>query len=497
MRYISTRDNFSSVPPAETIRLGMVPEGGLFVPESVPKVSLEGFAGAAYRDAARRIMTPLLSDFKAPELDHCLRRAYNPETFDTQSVVELHPLEGRRHILELWHGPTAAFKDVALQIMPHFLADAKAKSGDRSHTLILVATSGDTGKAALEGFKNAAGISIVVFYPHGGVSEIQMLQMTTTDGANTHVAAVKGNFDDCQAGVKALFGDAGLRDGLAGRSIVFSSANSINWGRLCPQIVYYFYAYFGLVGQGAIRTGGEVDFCVPTGNFGNILAGYYAREMGLPIRKLICASNRNHILTDFFRTGVYDTNREFHKTSSPSMDILVSSNLERFLFEVTGHDAGRVRGWFEQLKRTGRFEVDGAARRAMAALIVPGWADEPRVFAVIGETFRKTGYVLDTHTAVAVAVSEEAGATGDGVPMIIASTANPYKFSSDVLAAISGEPPDDEFRSIERLHELTGLPVHRAVRGLREKLVRHRKVIEISGMREAVLEIADGIGAAH
>jgi threonine synthase len=219
--------------------------------------------------------------------------------------------------------------------------------------------------------------------------------------------------------------------------------------------------------------------------------------MGLPIRKLICASNRNHILTDFFRTGVYDTNREFHKTSSPSMDILVSSNLERFLFEVTGHDAGRVRGWFEQLKRTGRFEVDGAARRAMAALIVPGWADELRVFAVIGETFRKTGYVLDTHTAVAVAVSEEAGAAGDGVPMIIASTANPYKFSSDVLAAISGEPPDDEFRSIERLHELTGLPVHRAVRGLREKLVRHRKVIEISGMREAVLEIADGIGAAH
>jgi len=490
MRYISTRDNFRPVSPAEAILLGMVPEGGLFVPESIPRLDGAGLGGASYHETARRVLASFLTDFTAVELEACIHRAYNAETFDTPGVVALHSLDGGRHLLELWHGPTAAFKDVALQLMPHLTAVAKAKTGDRSHTLILVATSGDTGKAALEGFKNVPGISIVVFYPHGGVSEVQMRQMATTDGENTQVIAARGNFDDCQTGVKALFGDPELRGLMAGRGIVFSSANSINWGRLCPQVVYYLQAYYGLVREGFLRDGGEVDLCVPTGNFGNILAGWYAKAMGLPVRKLICASNRNKILTDFFQTGVYDTNRKFHKTSSPSMDILISSNLERFLFEMTGHDAVRVSGWFDGLKRSGRFEVDAGTLRTMSALIVPGWAGELRVFRAIGETFRRTGYILDTHTAVAVAVSEDLGAAGDGVPLIIASTASPFKFSSDVLAAITGERPEDEFRSIERLHQVSGVPVHRAVRGLREKPVRHDRVIEIAGMRESVLEFA-------
>jgi len=490
MRYISTRDNFRPVSPAEAILLGMVPEGGLFVPESIPRLDEARLQGASYHETARRVLTSFLTDFTAAELEACIQRAYNAETFDAPGVVAIHPLDGFRRILELWHGPTAAFKDVALQLMPHLTAVAKAKTSDRSHTLILVATSGDTGKAALEGFRNVPGISLVVYYPHGGVSEVQMLQMATTDGENTQVVAVRGNFDDCQTGVKSLFGDPDLRHLLADRGIVFSSANSINWGRLCPQIVYYVQAYYGLVHDGILRDGCEVDLCVPTGNFGNILAGWYARAMGLPVRKLICASNRNKILTDFFQTGVYDTNREFHRTSSPSMDILISSNLERFLFETTGHDAARVKGWFDALRRTGRFEADADTRRAISDIIVPGWADEPRVFRTIGETFRRTGYVLDTHTAVAVAVSGDLGAAGVGVPMIIASTASPFKFSSDVLEAITGERPEGEFLSIERLGRVSGMPVHRAVRGLRDKPVRHDRIIDIAGMRESLLEFA-------
>lgn len=494
MRYLSTRGGTPDVSAAEAILRGIAPDGGLFVPGSLPPLAAGGAAGTAFRDTSLRVLAPYLDDFDGPTLEGCVAKAYNLATFDHPDVVSLRSLDARRHILELWHGPTAAFKDVALQIMPFFIAAAKSVRDDRTHTLILVATSGDTGKAALEGFRDRPGLSIVVFYPHGGVSEIQRLQMATTEGANTRVVAVRGNFDDCQTSVKALFNDAGLRERLARKNVVFSSANSINWGRLCPQIAYYVHAYGVLVARGAVAPGGEVDLCVPTGNFGNILAGWYARAMGLPVRKLVCASNRNNILTDFFRTGVYDLRREFHRTSSPSMDILISSNLERFLYHAAGGDDAIVRGWFDELRRTGRFAIGPAMRDALADVVVPDWVDEPRVSATIRDVFRETGYLVDTHTAVAVAVCRDQTAAGgglgpDGPPVIIASTASPYKFAGDVLAAITGERPEDEFAAIERLREVSGVPVHRAVRGLREKPERHSRVVDISEMESVVMDV--------
>jgi threonine synthase len=493
MRYIGTHANHPFVSASEAVLLGMVPRGGLFVPETIPSLDADTLAQTSYLETARRIMAPYFSDFTPDVLDACLRQAYNETTFDVPDVVDLRPLGRRRFLLDLWHGPTAAFKDVALQLMPQLTATAKALTGDKTHTLILVATSGDTGKAALEGYKNAPGISIVVFYPHGGVSEVQRLQMATTDGTNTKVFAVRGNFDDCQTGVKALFMDSALRDYLAGNAIKLSTGNSINWGRLAPQIVYYVRAYSLLRARSEIRPGEEVDICVPTGNFGNILAAWYARAMGLPVRRLVCASNKNNILTDFFRTGVYDTHREFHRTSSPSMDILISSNLERFLFELTGRDAEKIKAWFTERFRKGVFEVDAETKAAMDALVVPGWADEARVFAEIKKVYEETGLVIDTHTAVASAVSRDKGPT-DGPAVIIASTASAFKFGSDVLAAITGKAEPDEFAAIERLSDITGEPPHRAVRGLKERPVLHDKVLTISQMREAVIGFADGLG---
>jgi threonine synthase len=492
MRYIGTHANHPFVSASEAVLLGMVPRGGLFVPETIPALEADTLAQTSYLETARRIMAPYFSDFAPAVLDACLHKAYNETTFDVPDVVDLQPLGRRRFLLNLWHGPTAAFKDVALQLMPELTATAKRLTGDKTHTLILVATSGDTGKAALEGYKNAAGISIVVFYPHGGVSEVQRLQMATTDGTNTKVFAVRGNFDDCQTGVKALFMDSALRDYLAGNDIKLSTGNSINWGRLAPQIVYYVRAYGLLQARGEIKPGEEVDICVPTGNFGNILAAWYARAMGLPVRRLFCASNKNNILTDFFRTGVYDTHREFHRTSSPSMDILISSNLERFLFEVTGRDAERIKAWFTERFRKGVFEVDAETRAAMDALIVPGWADESRVFAEIKRVYEETGLVIDTHTGVASAVSRDLG-PADGPAVIIASTASAFKFGSDVLAAITGKPEPDEFAAIDQLARITGQPPHRAVRGLKERPVLHDKVLTISQMREAVIGFADGV----
>jgi len=493
MRYISTRGNYEPVASSRAIALGMVPGGGLFVPDSI--LPLDGITAPArsYQDVARRILAPFLTDFSPADIDGCVSRAYNAAAFDTESIVDLIALDDRRFVLELWHGPTAAFKDVALQIMPHFLARAKEKTNDPAHTVILVATSGDTGKAALEGFKNAPGISIIVFYPHGGVSEIQRLQMVTTDGANTHAAAVMGNFDDCQTAVKKLFDDPVLTGELARRGGGFSSANSINWGRLCPQVVYYVKAYLDLVGRGTIRAGQPIDFCVPTGNFGNILAGYYALRLGLPVRRLICASNKNNVLAEFLAAGVYDRNRDFHRTMSPSMDILISSNLERFLFEVTGHDGGRTAIWFEALAKTGRFAVDGETLGRMRAIMTGGWVDEPRVLETIGRTYRRNGYVLDTHTAVAAAVLEEMDR--DETPVVIASTASPFKFSRDVLAGLTGEIVEDEFRAIERVAELSGTPTHRAVADLRKRPILHDWVIGIEAMAETVLGIVDGIPA--
>jgi threonine synthase len=358
---------------------------------------------------------------------------------------------------------------------------SKVKRADNSRTLILVATSGDTGKAALEGFKNREGVSIAVFYPHGGVSEIQRLQMARTDGDNTAVIAARGNFDDCQSGVKALFGDGALREKAAGRGVKFSSANSINWGRLCPQIVYYVKSYLDLVSAKVISYGDDVDFCVPTGNFGNILAGYYAREMGLPIRRLLCASNKNNVLTDFFETGVYNKNREFHKTMSPSMDILISSNLERFLFEMSGRDAGKVINWYESLSKNGNFSVDSVTMEKTGELIEARWVDEGEVLRTIGRVYKESRYVIDTHTAVAVAA-----VSGNGVPVVITSTASPYKFAPDVLTGLGIKVSGDEFESIRTLSSSGAGPIHRAVNGLTEKKILHDRVIDMSEMRETV-----------
>jgi len=494
MRYIGTHANHPFASASEAVLLGMVPRGGLFVPEFIPTLEPDTLAQTSYIETARRIMGAYFTDFKPEILDSGLRRAYNAEAFHAPDIIDLRPLGRRRFLLELWHGPTAAFKDIALQLMPHLTTTAKSLTGDKTHTLILVATSGDTGKAALEGYKNVDGISIVVFYPHGGVSEVQRLQMATAEGTNTKVFAVRGNFDDCQTGVKALFMDTILREYLAAQSIQLSTGNSINWGRLAPQIVYYVRAYALLAARGEIKPGEEVDLCVPTGNFGNILAGWYARAMGLPVRRLFCASNRNHILTDFFETGVYDTHREFHRTSSPSMDILISSNLERFLFEIAGRDAARIKPWFMDRFRSGRFQVDAETKRAMDELIIPGWADEPRVFAEIKKVYEETGYAIDTHTAVASAVSRDKGEAA-GPATIIASTASPFKFAGDVLAAITGEAEPDEFKAIDRLSALSGEPAHRAVRGLRERPVLHDGGLTISQMREAVIGFAEGVAA--
>lgn len=465
--------------------------GGLFVPATIPSLPPNFLEEELnYKQTAQKVLESFLTDFNKEELQDCIQSAYNHTKFDVDDVVDLKHLDNNRWVLELWHGPTAAFKDVALQIMPYFMDVSKRKLKEQAHTVILVATSGDTGKAALEGFKNCKGVSIIVFYPHEGVSEIQKLQMETTDGNNTYVVAVKGNFDDCQTGVKKIFGDNGYADELRGKNFELSSANSINWGRLCPQIVYYVRAYQMLLERGVIAPGGMVDFCVPTGNFGNILAAYYALRLGIPIRQLICASNKNKVLADFFTSGIYDKNREFYKTISPSMDILISSNLERFLFEMSNHDSAFLRQIHNDLNTTGKFTVNNDLRNTLGSIIQAGWVDENKILETIGSVFRDTGYVLDTHTAVGVALCEGRDAE---VPVVIASTASPFKFSTDVLRGMTQENQADEFVAIDRIREISGMTVHRALHGLKERQVRHNKVIQIDEMKSTVQEIINNI----
>jgi threonine synthase len=487
MRYIGTRDNYPPVSSAEAISLGMVPSGGLFLPESIPFVDPAPTATETYGQTALRVLNAFLDDYTDAQLSECIGGAYNANTFDHARVVGLTPLSDRESALELWHGPTAAFKDVALQIMPLLLQQAKNKLNETKHTVILVATSGDTGKAALEGFKNKQGVSIIVFYPHEGVSEIQKLQMVTTDGTNTHVVGVRGNFDDCQTGVKSLFGDEELGKSIAQSGYAFSSANSINWGRLCPQIVYYYRAYGMLVESGAIQPGDQVNFAVPTGNFGNILSGWYAKRMGLPIHTLLCASNKNNVLSDFIRTGVYDRNRRFYRTISPSMDILISSNLERFLYECADRDAGRLVQWYRDLADSGRFDIGPACLSRITRELKGDWADEAEALETIKAVHTQCGAVIDPHTAVGVAVSRKCAP--NDLYTIIDSTASPFKFSGDVMHALTGESAEDEFRSIERLSAISGQPVHRGLADLRQRPVNHKRIIDIDRMRETVLDI--------
>lgn len=488
IKYISTRDNYPPVEASQAICLGMVPGGGLFVPERFPRYYPEGLEGLSYQELAQDIFTLYLGDYSSAEIAHMAEKAYGSGHFPP-SVAPL-VQAGDWHILELWHGPTAAFKDMALQILPYELALAVEKSGAQKETVILVATSGDTGKAALEGFKDVPGMRIIVFYPAWGVSAVQERQMLITEGDNTHVVAVEGNFDHCQTAVKSIFGDAELVAQMAAAGKSFSSANSINWGRLLPQIVYYYYGYGQMVSQGSIKAGEPVNISVPTGNFGNILAAYYAKRMGLPVAKLICASNRNNVLTDAIQTGLYDCRREFYKTTSPSMDILISSNFERFFFEMAGRKGDVCSRAFQDLSEKGSFEA-GAALQEWAGFLEAGFADDRRCGQAIADLWQKAGYLLDPHTAVAVAVAEEYRAkTGDSRPMLLASTANPYKFPGAVLEALEGQAPaEDEQAMLKQLHAFTQMPVHRALEGLEKKPIRHHRRIKREEIAAAVREI--------
>ena len=501
MRYKSTRNSQLRLEASQVISQGISQEGGLFVPESFPDLTSElpSYLELDYPALAKAIFSKFLTDFHPEEISACVDRAYTSEKFGGPCPVRLVPLTGngeKKTLLELWHGPTCAFKDMALQILPHFLTTALKKSGSGKKAVILTATSGDTGKAALEGFKDVPGTHILVFYPRDGVSPMQKRQMVTQEGDNVAVCAIEGNFDDAQSSVKRIFTDAALQERLAQHGMQFSSANSINWGRLLPQIVYYIYAYLELVRTGGLSMGQPMDVVVPTGNFGNILAAYYGRKMGLPIRKLICASNANKVLTDFIRTGTYDRRREFHATASPSMDILISSNLERLLFDLCGEDSAMLAGWMQQLAETGVYSVGDEVRERIQQLFYGGFCGDGPTYQTIGELWDQERYLCDTHTAVAVDVYRQylKDSNEQPVPTVIASTANPYKFSASVLEALQADCiTGDDFSNLEALERLTGLRAPVQLRELRDKPERFFQVISQERTGEYVLE-ALGIG---
>ncbi len=490
MQYTSTRNNTITVTAAQAIAQGISVEGGLFVPCSIPKLTAEDFSalqGMAYSERATYVLSRFLTDFTPAEVKECTDAAYGKQ-FDTPAVAPINSVDDTHNVLELWHGPTCAFKDMALQILPHLMRVSTAKTA-AGETVILVATSGDTGKAALEGFRDAAGTRILVFYPAEGVSEMQRLQMITQEGANVGVCAIRGNFDDAQTGVKTLFTDPTMQEYLEENGMRFSSANSINWGRLVPQIVYYISAYVDMVAQGKLKKGELMNVVVPTGNFGNILAAYYAREMGTPIAKLICASNRNRVLTDFFATGTYNTAREFYTTTSPSMDILVSSNLERLLYHLIGEDSGAIADMMTALREKKQYTVPTAVKEQMDALFAAGCATDDEVAATIKAVFDKTGYLLDTHTAVAFHVYDAyRTASGDVTPTVIASTANPYKFTPAILEALGKDIAGDPFCLQAALHAATNEPVPAPLAGLGDKAIRFTDICDgdVASMRQMV-----------
>lgn len=495
MNYDSTRSRTGGVPSARAVAQGLCGDGGLFVPEQFPALGLpdlEAMEQETYLRRAGRILSLYLTDFTQKEIEECISRAYEEEKFPGGPAPVVS--KGGASFLELWHGPTCAFKDMALQLLPQLLTRSLQKTGAGKDALILVATSGDTGKAALEGFQDVPGTRILVFYPKDGVSPMQERQMCTQEGKNVSVCAVEGNFDDAQTGVKRIFGDEKIRGRLSENGLMFSSANSINWGRLLPQIVYYFSAYCGLCASGRIKRGEPVNFAVPTGNFGNILAAYYAKKMGLPVGKLICASNSNDVLTEFLTTGVYSRNRRFYTTISPSMDILVSSNLERLLYDLTGRDAERVSGWMRELAETGEYRVDGDVFSKIRSLFYAACCDDDATRAEIKTRFRTDGYLCDPHTAVAARVYEEYRRdTGDAqTPGVVVSTASPYKFAPDVLEALEGNGVSSGgFEAVERLSRLTGTPVPKPIAALRDKPVRFRISCAKEKMGETVLGFAD------
>ena len=493
MYYKSTRNSDVRVDSATAITQGISADGGLFVPESVPKLTLDEIkylAGLNYSCRAAYIFKKYLTDFTDAEIQYCTDSAYSTKNFETESIAEISQLFDGTYMLELWHGPTCAFKDMALQILPYFLTTAAKKINIDKKIIILVATSGDTGKAALEGFKDVEGTQILVFYPEDGVSPMQKRQMTTQEGSNVGVCAVKGNFDDCQNGVKSIFTDAEIKEKMNAAGLMFSSANSINWGRLVPQIVYYISSYASLAECGEISLGDKINIVVPTGNFGNILAAYYAKLMGLPVNKLICASNINKVLTDFIETGIYDRNRKFYATCSPSMDILISSNLERLLYILTGQNDAQIREWFGSLASTGRYEVNDEVKNVLREEFFAGYCDDDQTKKTIREIYEKYSYTCDTHTAVAVKVYEDyKNKTGDMTKTLIASTASPYKFSSSVLEAIEGSNSElDEYEMVDRLGELSKLPIPSSLAELKNKERIFKDSIGKAEMNDYVLK---------
>ena len=489
MQYISTRDGAARFTASQAITKGLAEDGGLLTPFYIPKLpgkALEDLKDMAYPHRAVYIMKQFLEEFSVKELTDFATAAYGPEKFDTPAVAPIHTLDGTTHCLELWHGPTCAFKDMALQMLPHLLTASLTKTEEFKTVCILVATSGDTGKGALEGFKDVPKTRILVFYPKDGVSQVQQLQMVTQEGQNVGVAAVVGNFDDAQTGVKRLFSDEALREELAQKGFFFSSANSINWGRVLPQIVYYVSAYCDLLRDGKIQAGQVINVCVPTGNFGNILAAYYAREMGVPIGKLICASNQNDVLTDFIRTGVYDRNRTFYHTMSPSMDILISSNLERLLLSLT-QDVGEVKDYMERLNASGRYEVSERVKAKLQKLFTGYCCDDNRTQEVIGQVYRQHDYLIDPHTAVAFSALEQyRQETGDDTPCVVVSTASPFKFCDSVLGALGVTQIAQGLDALDQLSQLTGLPAPAPLSGLRNKAIRFTQTVEKDHMVDAV-----------
>ncbi len=491
MLYNSTRNNSTTVTSAQAIASGLSVEGGLFVPQSIPSLSAADFdtiRSLDYVGRAKYVLGKFLTDFTEQELDYCTQGAYIG-SFDNEAPAPLKALDEKVNILELWHGPTCAFKDLALQILPYLLTTSSAKTGEGKKTVILVATSGDTGKAALEGFKDVKGTEIIVFYPNDGVSAMQQLQMNTQAGENVHVCAINGNFDDAQTGVKNIFTNSEIKDLLAQNNMEFSSANSINWGRLAPQIIYYVSAYCDLLSKGEDYLKDGFNVVVPTGNFGNILAAYYAKVMGVPINKLICASNSNNVLTEFISSGTYDKNRSFYTTISPSMDILVSSNLERMLYELTGHDDKQVAAWQEALKNDGKYTVSPEVLQKLQNLFWGGCCDEENTAKTINDTFDKYGYLIDTHTAVAVSVyNDYLQASGDDRPVVIASTASPYKFANSVLSSLDVEVPENEFDAVKLMCEKTNTPIPAPISALENATVRFDNVCDKQDMYKVVLE---------
>lgn len=488
--YKSTRNSDKTVTASEAILKGLADDGGLFVPESIPRldVTMDELKNMTYQETAYAVMKQFLTDFTEEELKHCIDSAYDSK-FDTEVIAPLVKVEDTYH-LELFHGATIAFKDMALSILPHLLTTAAKKNHVTNDIVILTATSGDTGKAALAGFADVPGTRIIVFYPKGGVSRVQELQMVTQKGDNTSVVAIHGNFDNAQSGVKALFEDKELEKELAGAGYQFSSANSINIGRLVPQVVYYVYAYAKLLENEEITSGEEINVTVPTGNFGNILAAYYAKQMGVPIAKLICASNENKVLFDFFRTGVYDKNREFILTSSPSMDILISSNLERLIYTIAGRDAQKNAELMAQLREKGTYEITPEMKERLGDF-VGGYATEEETAAAIRTTYEKTGYVMDTHTAVAAYVcAQYRKDSGDDKKCLVASTASPYKFIHSVMSAIDVKYADvDEFELIDELSRISGTEIPNAIEEIRNADIRHTRECEAGDMKAAVKEI--------